>query len=312
MGSTVGDQTEKSGSATNLSDSRIIIYQNNAMEWKCLENNFTLTFQSGSLPAGTIESKINISVSTGEDLDLELPVESVPVSSFFSVKCQHKFNKKVSICIEHFSAETADLSFVASSSLHPPFQFESIHGGVFNTRHGQIKRSEFSIFAIITKIRTGRWPRMLYYCALYTNPPVDYTWTVHIYITKNSATYRHRIEEETRDSERLLNTSTVAVVDHTVDYFVLDISLNDEEISHGWQLPSPNINPIKIQRMRIDRCGTVPVPANFKIILDVSKINNPCKLFHSYRIADVEQENILSLSLSPQVLPGKYEVLINS
>jgi len=55
---------------------------------------------------------------------------------------------------------------------------------------------------------------MLYYCALYTSAPEDYTWTVYIYITKDSATYRHRIKEDTKYLERKSKTYTVATVNH--------------------------------------------------------------------------------------------------
>ena len=231
---------------------------------------------------------------------------------FFAIKCQLKFHKNVWVSIEHFSAETSDLSFVVSSNQQPPFHFELLRGGEFNTKRcGKIERSEFSILGIVTRIRTGRWPRMLYYCALYTSLPVDYTWTVYIYITKDSATYRHRIKEDTKDSERTLNAYTVATANHTIDYFTLDISMKAEEMSQGWLLPPESINPIRIPRRRIDRYRGVPTPANFKIILDVSKIRSSCKFVHGYKISDVDQENILSLVLSPQVQSGKYMTVKN-
>ena len=46
--------------------------------------------------------------------------------------------------------------------------------------------------------------------------------------------------------------------------------------------------------------------ANFKIVLDVSKIRNSCKFVHGYKIADLDRENVLTLVLSSQVLPGNY------
>ena len=276
------------------------------MTWKCEEHNFSMTFQPDSLPTGVHESLVEISVTSGEDY--VLPVQTVPVSMFFSIKHKHKFHKNVLVSIEHISAETCDLSFVVSSNPQPPFQFELLSGGDFDTkRHGKIERSEFSILGIVIRILTGRWPHMLYYCALYTSPPVDYTWTVYIYILKDFAAYKHHIEEDTKYSERALNTYTVATVDYTVDYFTLDISLKDEEISKGWQLPPEIINPIRIPRGRIDSCHGIPIPANFKIIMDGSKNKNSFKFNHGYIIADVVQENILSLILSPQVLPGKLQ-----
>ena len=301
-----GGGIKYSSAKTDFSDVKKILYQNNYMTWKCEEHNFSMTFQPGSLPTGIHESLLEISVTSGEEY--VLPVQTVPVSMFFSIKHKHKFYRNVLVSIEHISAETSDLSFVVSSNPQPPFQFELLSGGDFDTkRHGKIERSEFSTLGIVTRIQTGRWPPMWYYCALYTSPPVDYTWTVYIYILKDFTNYKHRIEEDTKYSERALNTYTVATVDDAVDYFTLDISLKDEEISQGWQLPPEIINPIRISRGRIDSCHGIPIPANFKIIMDGSKNKNSFKFNHGYIIADVVQENTLSLILSPQVLPGKLQ-----
>ena len=261
-----------------------------------------MAFPSESLPTGTYESIVEISVTSGEDY--ELPEQIVPVSMFFSIKCQHKFRNNVMVSIEHFSAKTSDLSFVISSTTQPPFHFELLRGGRFYERYGIIERTEFCILGIVTTTLTGRWPHMLYYCALYTNHPVDYTWTVYIYITKDTATYMHLIKEHAKDLDLKLNTYTVATVNHTIDYFTLDVSMNDEEKLCGWKLP-PNTNPIRIQRRRIDRCRGIPTAANFKIILDVLKTRNLSTFVHSYKIAGVDQENILSLTLTPHGLPGK-------
>ena len=268
-----------------------------------------MTFQSDSLPTGTTESIAEISVTPGEDY--VLPEPCIPVSSFFSIKCQHKFHKNVSVSIEHYSAETSDLSFVVSCSSYPPFQFELLGGGEFYKRYGIIERREFSIYGIVlTRIRTGRWPRMMYYCALYMSPPEDFTWTVYIYITKDSATNRNAIDKDSKKEMSKLKTYTVATANHKVDNFTLDISLSEEEIAQGWELPPGNINPITIPRRRIDRCRGVPTPANFKVILDDSKISSSSRFVHSYKIADVDQENILSLIITPQI-PGKLLFLTN-
>ena len=286
---------EGPGGNTNISDDKKIIYQNNFKVWKCEEHNFNMTFQSESLPTGTYESIVEISVTSGEDY--VLPVLTVPVSMFFSIKCQHKFQKNVMVSIEHFSAETSDLSFAVSSNPQPPFHFELLSGGEFNTKgYGKIERSEFSILGIVTRIRTGRWPRMLYYCALYTSIPEDYTWTVYIYVTKNSATYKHRIKQDTKDSERTINTYTVAVVNHTIDKFNLNVSMNDEEKLCGWQLPL-NTDSISIDRRRIDRCRGVPTPASFKIILDASKSRHLCKFVHDYKIYRCRPRKLTIISI---------------
>ena len=295
-----------SSDATYL-DKRKFIYNNDAKEWKCEDHNFSMIFQSESLPAGT-DTMVNISVTSGEDY--VLPEETLPVSMFFSIKCPDKFQKNVLVSFEHFSTETSDLSFVVSSNYRPPFRFELLSGGSFLKRYGLIERTEFSILGIVTRIRTGRWPRMRYYCALYTSLPEDYIWTVYIYITKDSATYRHRIEEDTKYQDKKLNTCTVAIVDHTIDYFTLDVSMNDEEKLCGWQLP-PKTNLIRIQRSRIDRCRGIPATTSFKIILDVLKERNWSRFVHSYEIADVDQENMLSLTLTPQQLPGNYLFNLN-
>ena len=298
----VCDQIGNSSATIYPSDNRNFIYHNNAMEWKCEDHNFSMIFQSDSLPTGTTESIVEISVTPGEDY--LLPEPCIPVSSFFSINCQHKFHKNVSVSIEHCSAETSDLSFVVSCSSNPPFQFELLGGGVFYKRYGIIERKEFSIFGIVTRIRTGRWPHMMYYCALYISPPDDFTWRVYIYIAKDSATNRNAIEKDPKNEMTKLEAYTVATANHTVDNFTLDISLNEEEIAQGWKLPG-NINPITIPRRRIDRCRGVPTPANFKIILDESKISSSSRFVHSYRIAEVNQENSLTLTVPAQI-PGNY------
>ena len=299
------DQIGNSSATIYSSDNRKFIYHNNAMEWKCEDHNFSMTFQSDSLPTGTTESIVEVSVNTAEDY--VLPELCIPVSSFFSIKCPHKFQKNVLVCIEHYSAETSDLSFVVSCSLCPPYKFEFLGGGVFYKRYSTIERSEFSIYAVVlTRIRTGRWPRMMYYCALYISPPEDFTWTVYIYITKDSATNRNAIDNDSKHELSKLKTYTVATANHTVDNFTLDISLSEEEIAQGWKIPPGNTNAITISRRRIDRCRGVPTLANFKIILDNSKISNSSRLVHSYKIADVDQENTLSLIITPQILGNYY------
>ena len=258
-----------------------------------------MIFKPDSLPADIADTVVEISITSGGN-DYILPKDYVPVSAFFSIKCQHKFRKPVVVSIEHFSAEKSDLSFVVSSNPKPPLHFELLDGGKFIKKYGLIERCEFSILGIVTKLLTGRWPDMEYYFALYTSPPVKNIWTVFIYVMKESGTNRHRIMMDANhsDSERMPNVSTVARVTHTINHFTVDISLNDDEISHGWQLPLNSINPIKIPRNRIDNCRGVPTPANFKIILDVSNSNTLCDLSHNFEIADVFQENSLTLSLS--------------
>ena len=226
------DRFGNSSATIYPSDNRKFIYNNNAVEWKCEDHNFSMTFESDSLQTGTTESIVEISVTPGEDY--VLPELSIPVSSFFSIRCQNKFQKNVSVSIEHCSAETSDISFVVSCSSYPPFQFKLLGGGVFYKRYGIIERSEFSIYAVVlTRIRTGRWPRMMYYCALYMSPPEDFTWTVYIYITKDSATNRNAIDKDSKKEMSKLKTYTVATANHTVDNFTLDISLREEEIAQG-------------------------------------------------------------------------------
>ena len=149
---------------------------------------------------------------------------------------------------------------------------------------------------------------MPYYCALYTSRPVDNTWTVYIYITKDSATNRHLILEDTKHSDKVLNTYTIATVNHTIEYFTFDISMNVEEQLCGWLLP-PGTDSIRISRSRVDGCRGVPTPASFKILLDVSESRNLCKFVHQYIIADVEQENILSLVLCPPIIHGNSNII---
>ena len=201
-----------------------------------------MIFQSDSL-LNTTESSLEISVAHSDDYVLTSMTE--PVSAFFSVKCQHKFHKNELVRIEHFLADTSSLDFMVSHSTHPPFKFELLGGGVFYKRYGEIERTEFSIFAIVLSyIRHRRRPHLWYYCALYTSPPVDYTWTVHIYIVKDSATNKTCIKEDTKYLEITLNAYTVAVVNHTFDNFEFDITLSYKERSQGWYSRHQNNVPV--------------------------------------------------------------------
>ena len=290
------DVADERSAAASTRDNRKIIYKNNAMEWTCEDHNFSMIFQSDSL-LNTTESSLEISVAHSDDY--VLPSMTEPVSAFFSVKCQHKFSKNVLVRIEHFSADTSSLDFVVSHSTHPPFKFELLSGGVFYKRYGEIGRTEFCIFAIVLSyIRHRRRPPLWYYCALYTSLPVDYTWTVYIYIVKDSATNKTSIKKDTKDMKITFNTSTVALVNPNLENFEFDITLSYKERSQGWYLPPGIKNPIKIQRRRIDNCRELPTPANFKILLDISKITQLCKFVHSYKIADVEEQSTMTVTLT--------------
>ena len=285
---------------TTLLDEVKFIYSNDAMEWNWKEHNFSMTFQSESLPTGTNESIVEITVTSGEDY--VLPELTKPVSMFFSIESQHNFKKNVLLSIEHFAAETSDLSFVISSNPQPPFQFELLSGGEFNTkRYGKIERKEFCIVgAVMTRILTGRWPNMLYYCALFTSLAEKYAWIVDIYITKNSATYKSLIEKEI---DKKLNTHTVADVKHTLDDFELNVSMDKKNNLDGWQLAG-DTSSIRILRRRIDTCHGIPPPANFKIIWDASKTKELSMFSQEYKIKGVDQENPLLLTLTPPINPG--------
>ena len=286
-------------------DNRKIIYRNNAMERIREEHNFNMKFQSESLMNTTEESKLEVVVTHNDDY--VLPPMTVPVSAFFSIQSHHKFHKNVLVSIEHFSADTSNLDFAVSRSTRPPFRCELLSGGVFYKRHGEIETREFSIFAIVLSyIRRRRRPRLYYYCAFYTSPPVDYTWTVHIYIAKDSTTNRHCIKDDAKDLE--YNTHNVSIANPALDYFAFGITLSDEERSQGWYLPSDIKKPIRIKRRRIDNCRGVPTPASFKILLDISKTTTKvCQLVHRYIIADVEEENSLTMTLSAPIFYGMNE-----
>ena len=298
-------QIENSGTTINFIDHSTIIYRNEFMEWNFEDHNFGMIFQPESLPANIANTTVEISVTCGKDY--VLPKDTVPVSAFFSIECQHKFHKNVLVSVEHYAAEKCDLSFVISSNSQHPFQFELLNGGEFIKRYGLIERKEFCIIGIVTRILTGRWPKMDYYFALYATPPLNYIWNIFVYIMEYSNTNKYRIKENTKDLDLIKNTHTCGTVTHNVDYFIIDISLNDDEVLHGWQLLQNNINPIKIQRRRIDECREVPPPATFKIKLDVSKTSSTLlDLAHNYKIEDIEQENSLTLNLiAPQKSTGK-------
>ena len=276
------------------------------MEWNFEDHNFGMIFQPESLPANIANTTVEISVTCGKDY--VLPKDTVPVSAFFSIECQHKFHKSVLVSIEHYAAEKCDLSFVISSNSQPPFQFELLNGGEFIKRYGLIERKQFCILGIVARILLAcQWPKMNYYFALYATPPLHYLWSIYIYIMKDYSTNKYLMEGITKKLDLIRNTYTFGTVTYNVDYFNMDISLNDDEVSDGWQLLQNNINPIRIQRRRIDECYEVPVPATFKIKLDVSKTSSTLSdLEHNYKIDNVEQENSLTLNLiAPQKSTGK-------
>jgi len=77
----------------------------------------------------------------------------------------------------------------------------------------------------------------------------------------------------------------------------MDLLIHEDEELRGWKLPVGTINPIRIQRERIDRNWVVPEPANFKITLENTS-NNIRRVDHGYKIDNVELENGLVLTLT--------------
>ena len=318
-----GNQIENSGT-TNIIDNRTIIYRNEAMEWNLEDHYFGIIFQPDSLPADISDTTVEISVTSANDY--VLPKETVPASAFFSIKCQHKFCKPVLVYIEHSSAEKSDLSFVVSSNSESPFQL--LNGGKFVKRYGLIERNEFCCLGIVNFIQRCLQPEKNYYIALYTSLPVNYNWKIFIYIMEDSHSSRCHIEEDAKDSNLIRNTYTVATVTHTVDYFTMDITMNNDEISRGWQIPLDSKNPIKKSRKEIDKCQKVkkcpidkcpkvkcrevPTPIQFEITLDVSKTSTLSHLVHKYEINDVDQDSNLRLRLiPPQTSTGKHIAINN-
>ena len=152
-----------------------------------------------SLPAGTVECRINIRVSLSGQF--QLPEGSDLLSPVFWIMAPCKFTTPATLEIQHCALredETAlsHLSFVSAncSQKDLPYRFRKVAGGVFTTHssYGSIQLTHFSGFGVVGRKRTSRS-----YCAhLYHTMRQVYDWRFYFVITKdldanNTVCYMH-------------------------------------------------------------------------------------------------------------------------
>lgn len=121
-------------------------YKGGTEIWSWKDHGFEMKFQCDSLSPGVTKSSIKVSVSLMDDF--MLPENTMPVSAFFTINCEHKFIKDVLLKIEHCAKNAFFLTFAKCSSTTPPYNFELVKDGNFIGRYGKIQRRNFSTFVI--------------------------------------------------------------------------------------------------------------------------------------------------------------------
>jgi len=143
---------EKLGNEQLISE--LFIYENVAME-KTIENyNFSMKFESGSLPEGIEKTNIHVSVLPG--IDCKLPENAIPVSALYKIECQKELVKEVIVQVEHCAVDTTNLSFIVSSSSSLPYDFRTLRGGKYSDKYGTIQRNKFSTVANTDNKQSGK------------------------------------------------------------------------------------------------------------------------------------------------------------
>lgn len=107
-----------------------------------------MVFESGSLPLDTEECCI--SISTVSSQDCVLPTDGLWVSGVYKIDCSNKFNKPVSIKIQHCIAKNSlqNVIFVTSSDKTSPYEFRCVQSNI-KEGYGEIQASSFSLFGMI-------------------------------------------------------------------------------------------------------------------------------------------------------------------
>ena len=138
-----------------------------------------------SLPAGTVECRINIKVSLSGQF--QLPEDSDLLSPVFWISAPCKFTKPVTLEIQHCAltedeAALSNLSFVLTKCTQRdlPYRFRQVDGGVFttNSTYGSIQLSHFSGVGVAGRKGT---PRL--YCAhVYHSKKNSHEWRFYFVI----------------------------------------------------------------------------------------------------------------------------------
>ena len=109
------------------------------------------------IPAGAISRErgpVTLCIQASLSGDYQLPDDGVLVSGVYWLSLQPlvKFNKKVTITIQHCASDDSELSFVTAKCTQKtrPYTFKPLPGGSFSqSGEGTIQVDHFSMFAVL-------------------------------------------------------------------------------------------------------------------------------------------------------------------
>ena len=137
-----------------------------------------------SLPTGVEQSSVKIKASLAGQF--KFPQNTTLVSAVFWFYCPVKFEKPLTLEIQHCGRHSGDLSFVRGKCTQRdlPYQFKPLRPrGVFSSYHcyGSVTLSSFSGLGVIQE---GSEEQQ-YYCAhlYYFGSKID--WRIHFVVTKD-------------------------------------------------------------------------------------------------------------------------------
>ena len=199
------------------------VYEQSSLHYKWKGYGIELLFESHSLSSDISQCKISISMVFSRQC--LLPRNSHLVSGLFQIDCQSKFNKPVTIKIQHCNVKRklSDLCFVTSSDENSPYKCQYVEGD-FDSNFGEIKVSSFSVYGIIMRpivslyetIRNFLWPvtsGLLYSIYLYYNFSEQrrHCWKLTFIVVKNLDIYLTYVEDFARRNN--IEKSVVRVVE---------------------------------------------------------------------------------------------------
>ena len=148
-----------------------------------------LHIPEGAVPAHT---GCRVDIKAGFTGQFNIPDGLHLVSCVYWLSCSQKFNKPVTLEIEHCaslqnSSQSSSLQFISAnkcSQAELPYQFEVLEGGKFapKSSYGSVEVTQFSFFAIISKI----FPSHKRYCCTHHYIKKDVNkWDVDFVIAPN-------------------------------------------------------------------------------------------------------------------------------
>ena len=130
--------------------------RSHSFEWQ--GHGLKLHIPEGAVPAHT---GCRVDFKAGFTGQFNIPDDLQLVSCVYWLSCSQKFNKPVTLEIEHCaslqnSSQSSSLSFISAkcSQAELLYQFEVLEGGKFAppSSYGSVQVTQFSFFAIISKI----------------------------------------------------------------------------------------------------------------------------------------------------------------